>query len=267
MKHIFQIMFLLMAFSLFSCQQPTKSEEQQTELIKAQSINNKLHFTTEKQEKSYVNEELEGDNNTSFISFTYPHFTTGGNKAIRDTLNTFITNHLSMSESYNRATPEESMEAFIQSYKDAYVKTKLSAPYQAATHIEVINNDEAMLSLEFNYYEFTGGVHGIQYVIYRNFDPATGTIITLEELIPAHNRELLLQKAEQYFRDSRNLGNNDDLKSAGYWFDDSKFRLPNNFTFEKGNLVFLYNPYEIAPYSEGKIVFFIPEYELQEILK
>jgi hypothetical protein len=71
---------------------------------------------------------------------------------------------------------------------------------------------------------------------------------------------------DAYFRKSNNLSPSDNLQDAG-WFIDNQLKATNNFFFRDKKVVFVYNTYEIAPYSMGVTQVKIPLSRLENILK
>ena len=63
-----------------------------------------------------------------------------------------------------------------------------------------------------------------------------------------------------------NIGETESLKGK-YFFLNDKFVLPERFYINDLGLVFLYNPYEIKPYSEGTTKLIIPFSALKGIAK
>jgi len=55
------------------------------------------------------------------------------------------------------------------------------------------------------------------------------------------------------------------LEEYGFWFQGDAFEVNENFYFENGNIVFLFNPYEIAPYAGGTSELIIPLSDLGDL--
>ena len=71
---------------------------------------------------------------------------------------------------------------------------------------------------------------------------------------------------ESIFRKDENLSSTANLENE-YFFENSKFYLPQNFYISDKGLVFLYNPYEIKPYVAGTTELIIPFSSLKNIVK
>ena len=100
---------------------------------------------------------------------------------------------------------------------------------------------------------YTGGAHGGAYESYINLCKETGQMITAKELFGEHQDDVLKLIKDQIVKDN-------DCKTAAELEEKrSIFALgdvyitDNNFQLQKDGILFCYNPYEIAPWSEGFI--------------
>lgn len=140
-------------------------------------------------------------------------------------------------------------------------------PWELNNTISVIYNDNSIVSLQSEFYHFTGGVHGNSGVYFTNFNSEDGRKLALSDLlIPNYIRELNLT-AEKIFRTQNNLLPDEDLEAAGYWFEGNKFSLNDNFGIKNDGLVFYFNSYEIAPYAMGPTEILIPYKEMKNLVK
>ncbi|MBP7357724.1 MAG: DUF3298 domain-containing protein [Prevotella sp.] len=114
-----------------------------------------------------------------------------------------------------------------------------------------------------NFYE--GGAHGITQTIVINFDKNTGKVINISDVfVPGYENALngLLLDALLKKTDTKNV---DELKSKGYLVSEDIYA-PENFIIGDDAITFIYNPYEIAPYSIGKIEIKLEYSDLSKIL-
>lgn len=114
-----------------------------------------------------------------------------------------------------------------------------------------------------NFYE--GGAHGISQTIVMNFDDSTGKVININDVfVPGYENTLngLLLDALLKKTDTKNV---DGLKSKGYLVSEDIYA-PENFIIADDGITFVYNPYEIAPYSAGKIEIKLDYSDLSKIL-
>lgn len=126
--------------------------------------------------------------------------------------------------------------------------------------------DNRVLSIEQIYYEFSGGAHGNSRFVKATFDIERQAVVTLEDVFKDPKRPLLLQFAERKFKQLRNLDPNRSWEELGFWFKEG-FYLSEQFTLEKEGMTFIYQPYEIAPYSVGAPTLTLTWQELKPYLK
>ncbi len=124
---------------------------------------------------------------------------------------------------------------------------------------------EKFVELDLSIWNYTGGAHGNGYASYSLIDRTNGKELTLSDFI--NDIPTFTELAEKYFRAQNEIGEDVNLTDAGFWFTDGKFSCNENFNFADGNMNFLYNNYEIAPYSAGSISISIPIKEVKPFLK
>lgn len=147
----------------------------------------------------------------------------------------------------------------IKEQGDQFLKELIKADrpsfkYQAYVIYEV-KNKEKILSLLLNYYQYTGGAHGLTGVFSHNLDPVTGKELTFLDLLGLFKLELeqvknniiseIEEAPENYFSDALEYIKNKD---------EFNCYIEDNF------LIVYFQQYEIAPYSAGNPEFKIPLY-------
>ena len=103
---------------------------------------------------------------------------------------------------------------------------------------------DKIVSIAYNYYQYSGGAHGYSGFATFNYDRQTAKSITIDNL--STNIAELTTIAEKVF-----VQKNGDIKD--FWFENEKFYLPNIFYFTETQIVFYYSIYEIAPYAAGSV--------------
>jgi len=127
-----------------------------------------------------------------------------------------------------------------------------------------ISETESYVRLMASGWSYTGGAHGNGYTSYEYFSKANGESLGLDYFIV--DMDALLPIAEKYFRIQQEIGEEESLEDVGFWFEDGIFELNENFYFTEDQMVFVFNPYEIAPYAAGTIILEIPLSEMDELL-
>lgn len=128
-----------------------------------------------------------------------------------------------------------------------------------------ISKHDSYIDLGLNVWSFTGGAHGNGFYANVLIDKSTGRELLLSDFI--NDVDVFTAFAESYFRKQNDILPEADLEELGFWFQDNKFSLNENFHFTDDSMTFFYNSYEIAPYSAGQIEFFIPLKEMKDFLK
>jgi hypothetical protein len=111
---------------------------------------------------------------------------------------------------------------------------------------------------------YTGGAHPNYDRTYFVFDQEAATRVRLSDIIREESMPALKQLVNRELRAGKKLGPRDSLKTALFFVDEAE--LPENFFFSPGGLGFHWDPYEIAPYSEGYVEAVVPFGEITAFL-
>lgn len=118
-----------------------------------------------------------------------------------------------------------------------------------------------------------GGAHPNQWSQWLNFEAQTGKLLAKEEVFKAEAKKdieqllldkLLQQQAELY--PDETLKTLEDLHAKGF-LQLTNMYIPDNFLLGKDKVLFLFNRYDIAPYSAGEIVLEVSYEEIGHYLK
>lgn len=169
------------------------------------------------------------------------------------------------------ATVEVAADRFLADWAEARGEFPEDAP--AAYHrwsderkMAVIHADPRVLSVELTLYAYTGGAHPNTFVELESFDLTTGEPLGLPDLLAADAGPRLEELGERLFRREREIAEGESLEETGFWFEDDRFHLTDNFAVTGEGLLFVYNPYEVAPYVFGPTRITVPWSELRELL-
>ncbi len=161
---------------------------------------------------------------------------------------------------------EEALQSFINDfrrYKTEFGNDFLS--YDIDITMDVSYQSELFVSLDVNYYLYTGGAHGYSGTNFLNFDAQTGEKLTHSDLFT--DTEAVLAHAEKKFRETYQIADNRSINATGFWFEEDTFHFPENIGFTENEMILHYNQYEIASYAEGPITLSISKEEIAEFLK
>ena len=192
---------------------------------------------------------------------------------------------------YASLTPEEAVDSFMNVYirdyrketgelyqvdrakgtSDEEIPAWYNQTYSLVTFIE--EGHGGTINVSANVFVDTGGAHPHQWSQWLNFDFESGKLLTKDDVFLASAKadiermlldHLMLMQAEIYPDES--LKTLEDLQQKGF-LQMTKMYIPDNFLLHKEGESFLFNRYDIAPYSAGEIVIEIPYEEIGYCLK
>ena len=192
---------------------------------------------------------------------------------------------------YASLTPEEAVDSFMNVYirdyrketgelyqvdrakgtSDEEIPDWYNQTYSLVTFIE--EGHGGIINVSANVFVDTGGAHPHQWSQWLNFDFESGNLLTKDDVFLASAKadiermlldHLMLMQAEIYPDES--LKTLEDLQQKGF-LQMTNMYIPDNFLLHKEGVSFLFNRYDIAPYSAGEIVIEIPYEEIGYYLK
>lgn len=110
---------------------------------------------------------------------------------------------------------------------------------------------------------YTGGAHGGAMESYINFHKDTGLMITCEELF-GNNKDAVCKLIKDQIVKDNDCKTADELEEKRSIFSlGDVYISDSNFLLQEDGILFCFNPYEIAPWSEG-FVFAVLSYKQLE---
>lgn len=116
-------------------------------------------------------------------------------------------------------------------------------------------------------YEFSGGAHGITNVALMNFDPHNGSEIMLNDFFVPNFEEPLTLALIQALGRRIGAETPEQINKKGYFNIEETLCPTENFQLARDSIIFLYNPYEIAPYSTGITRIALGYNQIQDIIQ
>lgn len=177
-----------------------------------------------------------------------------------------------ISKSDNNENAPRTPQQIIDNLKKEYTQIVkdmpgYDLPWQYKSEFQVFLNQNKLFGVQLNSYSFTGGAHGAQFTFYSTYETESGKLLKLGDLFMPDQRANFVALAEKQFTNSHDIDTNMTYEDAGYWFENEEFHLNNNFRYTPQGLEILFNPYEIAPYSEGTITLQFSYSEVKNMLK
>ncbi|MBP8819486.1 MAG: DUF3298 and DUF4163 domain-containing protein, partial [Syntrophomonadaceae bacterium] len=150
---------------------------------------------------------------------------------------------------------KQTLEAEVKDYAaDCEAAGYPIRPYQLFTRYQQCSLNDDILSLYVDYYQYTGGAHGITERRAYNIDLQTGKLLPLAKLFkPGYDYKKVIDKE---------INRQIALDPEPYFEGDMGFQgitKEQNYCLDGENLVIYFNQYEIAPYAAGIREFKIPQ--------
>jgi hypothetical protein len=158
-------------------------------------------------------------------------------------------------------------KAFYNLYKELntdWHDSGSSFDWLKETSMSVTYNSNYFLCLEYLDYVYSGGAHGMASLTYDIFNLRTGKTLDFQDFFIEDSSEKLTQILTLQIRSDKQIPDSIPLTKAGYFID--KIKPGNNMYMNGSGIGFVYNPYEIAPYSTGITNIFIDYNQLAGLL-
>jgi Protein of unknown function (DUF3298)/Deacetylase PdaC len=261
LSRIIQSIQLLLILSLINC--ADTSDEYLTD-------NNSINIKNIVLEKQTGDCEKNESENCATIKIEYIQIDYSENQLVQDSINAQIRNELlqPIGIEKNNASFELMMQNFIDEYnnfKKEFPESNQQWEFERKVTDRYI--DKNILSCEFTEYSYLGGAHPNSFLKFINYNLNSGEIINLSDILVEEYQNELDNIAESIFRREKELEDDINLTEAGFWFDDDKFSVNNNFTIDEKGLTFYYNNYEITAYAYGPTELFFPYKSIKKLIK
>lgn len=196
---------------------------------------------------------LDEETNSYAIQVNYPH---SGDKKTEELLRGYIDDYIS------------SFKKEYSKQLNSNNKNVLNISYQKSAFSKDI------VSYIFYIYTFTGGAHGNTSIITKTFNTQTLNELSLDDIF--FEEENYLEKISKitinHLRESliKRGATPDSIKFSEEWIDEGAGEKKGNyqkFTLTPREIIFHFEQYQVAPYSEGIQEVRIPFHEIDSILK
>lgn len=266
-KIVFSVLILLMSLNLLSCiQDKSKNDIKFDEL----EIKEKVFLTVNDTTLPY-----------SDVKFEYTFPVKFNNKEDLARLQQIFSGTFFNDESYDSLSPQDALTEYLKDYSTEYRtlaeqyqidKENLESDqmpswywyYHYKTN-EILFDDENIVSYLVEHSDYTGGAHGSLNALYYIIDLNSLTTITEEDIFKPNYHQFLTSKIIETLMKKYDVTEADQLISEGF-FDINDIAPNNNFWMNDKGVHYVYNQYEIAPYSMGPIEITIPFEEVLSII-
>lgn len=214
------------------------------------------------------------------VEVNYPMEVGGvGEEALRKIQSTLIKH--SLGEDYLRyATVDEMLGQFAEDVLNEYRRDNLPLYEEMSEYeeyglnlnnehfleVDALTDEGLILSFSVERYLYLGGAHGINNRLFLNFDKQTGRTLTEKDIfIEGAEEDLTHLLLLNLVRQNDDLSLISDVEASDY--EKESIRPNGNFYFAPEGVVFIFNPYEIGPYSLGETNICIPVEEISPYVR
>lgn len=268
-KIVFSVLIILVGLNLISC-------------IQDKSNKNDIKFDKlEVKEKVFLLQENDTTLPYSDVMFEYTFPVKFNNKEDLARLQQIFSGTFFNDESYDSLSPQDALNEYLKDYTigyrtlaEQYYKDKKNLEsdqmpswywyYHYKTN-EILFNDKNIISYLVEHSDYTGGAHGSMNALYYIIDLNNLTTITEEDIFKPNYHQFLTSKIIEMLMNKYDVTEADQLMSEGF-FDINEIAPNNNFWMNDEGVHYVYNQYEIAPYSMGPIEVTIPFEEITSII-
>lgn len=249
-----KLSFLFVAILLSSCEFDNKKVEK-PEIEVAEPIPNFVDYKVEVINKKYGPCQTDSLSSQCIdFSVEYPIVTGMISDLAIENINENIQSTI-FDYAFISDKPED-FESLIEEMSGEYEGILKDIPdYKASWSMEVnsdiIYQDSLFISVASTIYSYTGGAHPNSYQVYRSYNLTNGKALSLSDILIPEFENTLNEAGEIEFRMLKEIPPSQSLKDKGFYFENGKFTLNDNFAIINNSLIFYFNPYEIAPYANG----------------
>lgn len=161
------------------------------------------------------------------------------------------------------ASPEGS-DLFKMKQIDSIPAMEPAMAYSRDMIASIITFSPNFISYQIMTATYNGGAHGMTESHYINYDFTTGKVLTYDNTFKADSEAQVLRAIKDNLMTRYNVSSMKELDDRGIFSD--QIYISKNFYPQGYEIVFHYNPYEIAPYSEGSINVRIPYFQIEDCL-
>lgn len=184
-------------------------------------------------------------------------------ESAKDAVETMVKNYVS---SYIMNYLSEGPDA-IDSYGEDMEAAATWMSYEENVEGLVMYNDCSLLSYQVKIFSYTGGAHGNTKTYNGVLDLSTMSTVYLNNIFD----ELSLNDLNSMLRNKLvaqyECDNLDQLAEKGIFFSPAEIEATENFYVNAEGITWLFDPYDIAPYSVGEVLISLTWDEVYPLLK
>lgn len=206
--------------------------------------------------------------NCTYVHIAYPEFS----DSAKARLNEIISNKIKIiaSNYFRDEITHGTFEYIAQSFIEDYNTFKIDFPdYQFGWYVilasEITYESDHLFSFRIDSESFTGGAHPNSSTEFFVIDTRSGHSLSTKDIISDTSR--FKEVLEEEFRKEKGMNQQQSFADRGFYINDGDFLLNDNIGLTDTSILIHFNPYEIAPYSEGATTLEISKESIGKLLK
>lgn len=160
---------------------------------------------------------------------------------------------------------EENKEEIRFAKEEGFEPRDIDYEYIIETEVHYGNNRD-IIGHFIKLYQYTGGAHGGTFITCRNYRLEDGSVVTLDNYFKPGYEKVLIPVLEKKLLEYAECSSRDELDEHGY-FSNEPMYVSENFEIRQDTIDFIYNQYDIAPYSTGITTLSVANDEIRAILR
>lgn len=136
--------------------------------------------------------------------------------------------------------------------------------YEISTKAFIRELNEKMVTYQVDNYSFTGGAHPLNISSPFTYDIVNSEVMTFDNTFLSGYEHKLFEIVQDALAKQMGVTKVSKLSDVGFFVD--QFYLSQDIYILNGQIVFHYNPYDIAPYAMGEINVSVAPYILKDML-
>ena len=163
------------------------------------------------------------------------------------------------------AFKQENKEQIKYAQEEGFEPRDIDYEFIINTEVHYGNNRD-IIGHFIKMYQYTGGAHGGTFITCRNLRLEDGSLVTLDNYFKPGYEKVLLPILEKKLLEYAECSSRDQLDEHGYFSNEPLF-VSENFEIRKDTIDFIYNQYDIAPYSTGITTLSVSNDEIRQIIR
>ncbi|MFA6873796.1 MAG: DUF3298 domain-containing protein [Bacteroidaceae bacterium] len=210
------------------------------------------------------------------VKFTIEYLTKAHSKEVLTKINQLILTKVIGME-YDSLSLKEAAQSFSKSFIKTYredlkqlrrdsLLPEEGLNYSYEQTCRLTQQKEGILTFRSTVYQYLGGAHPNQTAQLFNIMADTGKLITLSDVFDnGYEEELDKLLTNQLMADNQ-VKSKEELMELGYFVNTDIFPSAS-FCVKNDKMIFLYNPYDIAPYALGSIEVALKLSEIRDLMR